>query len=263
MSGIYPDSYEIEPWIPAVSPGASGYGPAPKYVPYYAKSQDPRTMGQRIFGKRPTVSQGWSPASDFLPKSTKKMDMFRGIKPMRNPLFKGNGPWLDTGYLSKAKITPGDWITQDRALAKAYARGHSPTNRPAGPVLNKRIPIKDLFVPNEKLLNPGHGTRKPMFGPNPMDKVRYMPRGTQIDPNTGSRDGKLGLTGKEKHLNDLKKAKWSAGARKPMTIPGNVTGQMPRVRGIGGGLVNMFMEGPEMQRAKYEKGYGLNMPNSI
>lgn len=39
--------------------------------------------------------------------------------------------------------------------------------------------------------------------------------------------------------------------------PGMMTGRLPSLRGIGGGVIDMFMEGPELQKAKYDPNYGL------
>lgn len=39
--------------------------------------------------------------------------------------------------------------------------------------------------------------------------------------------------------------------------PGNFTGRVPTFRGMGSGLVDMFMEGPELQKAKTDPLYGM------
>ena len=39
--------------------------------------------------------------------------------------------------------------------------------------------------------------------------------------------------------------------------PGNFTGRVPTFRGMGSGLVDMFMVGPEMQKAKEDPMYGM------
>jgi hypothetical protein len=39
--------------------------------------------------------------------------------------------------------------------------------------------------------------------------------------------------------------------------PGFITGRVPTFRAFGGGLIDMFMEGPEMQKAKTDPYYGL------
>lgn len=39
--------------------------------------------------------------------------------------------------------------------------------------------------------------------------------------------------------------------------PGMFTGRVPSMRGLGGGLVDMFMEGPELQKAKTDPLYGM------
>lgn len=39
--------------------------------------------------------------------------------------------------------------------------------------------------------------------------------------------------------------------------PGNFTGRLPTMRGVGGSLVDMFMEGPELQKAKTDPLYGM------
>jgi len=39
--------------------------------------------------------------------------------------------------------------------------------------------------------------------------------------------------------------------------PGMFTGRVPSMRGLGGGLMDMFMEGPELQKAKTDPLYGM------
>lgn len=246
------ESYDIEPW--GISPGAPV--PAPEYLPYYAPSKDPRTLKQRFLGSKPTLNQGWIPASKYLPEGSKSVDVYRGLRPQKNPHFrhfKGGGPWLNTNYLNKAKIIPGDWVSNNIEGAQYYARGHSKTGRPQGRLLKKNVPVKDLYVPSD--INTGGD--KPHFNSDPAGKMRYLPRGTSIDPNAGSLEGRLGQTGKQAHTDLLlKEAKYPKGAQNPMTKPGMITGRMPMFRGIGGGLMGMFMEGPELQEAKTDPNYG-------
>ena len=55
----------------------------------------------------------------------------------------------------------------------------------------------------------------------------------------------------------LAKDKLKARTKTALTKPGMMTGRMPTLRGAGGGLIGMFMEGPEMQKAKTDPYYGL------
>ncbi|MAT87212.1 MAG: hypothetical protein CL532_01495 [Aestuariivita sp.] len=226
---------KLEPWMPApvISPGAPVA--TPDYVPFFAQSKDPRSLGQKLFGgSRPTVPQGWNPASDYLPKGTKTIPTWRGIQALKNPNMV-NGPQLNPGYLNKAKIVAGDWVSNNPDGANHYARG-------GGKVLTKNLPVKDLYVPNQNSLM--EKSNKPMFGPNHLNKVRYIPPGTPLEASSHSNSGgNLGQTARQVHTDAIKaKAHFPDGPTKPMAKPGMMTGRMPGR--IGGGLAGLFHMGP-------------------
>ena len=71
------------------------------------------------------------------------------------------------------------------------------------------------------------------------------------DGSKGSARTHTGNVGKGKVIGHV-----NPGSTQMMTKPGMVTGKMPMFRAMGGGIIDMFMEGPEMQKAKSDPNYG-------
>lgn len=248
------ETYDIEPW--GISPGAPV--PAPKYVPFEFK--DPKHSAIRSLLPRAKPPPNWKPFSE-LPQgfsdkfATKgRVELHRGLRMPEDMIKRGVDPQQ---VFAKSKFNPGDYGSLGKNYASKYAAYDSQTvnhNNPTkdfsktGKIISEKLPTKDLFF----------STRQPLqsMGGSIVNDIelKYVPRGTPADKsfkNTGTQ-----FPG-EDLKSQSKKAVYPTSSSKPMTKPGMMTGRMPMFRGIGGGLIDMFMEGPEMQKAKSDPLYGL------
>ena len=242
--------------MPAVSPGAPV--PAPEYVDWQFKERVPKTLLDR-FGPR-AKSDIMRPALDFddfrLNNSGKnKTTVYRVVNPLRNP---------STGDLIKnykADIRAGDWVSTEKDFIKRYQTS------PDSQIIEKRVNLNDLYTRSGFDRNPFDKTKPAdihYFSTDTLDgvdgkKFQYAPRGTKLVQNRKSDSPDLYKPVEKKALieKSLKKAVYPKGPEKPMTKPGMVTGRMPMIRGFGGGIIDMFMEGPELQKAKTDPLYGV------
>ncbi len=251
------ESYDIEPWMPAVSPGAP-LGTPPRYKPF--QFSNPRQSLARSFAPRPEVPSNWKPFSE-LPKGYHDkflknggVDVHRGVRMPEDMIKRGVNPQQVFG---KTKINAGDYGSLGRNYASKYAAYSSQDvnyNNPTkdftktGKVITQRLPAQDLY----------YSTKQPIqnMGGSIVDdiEVKYVPRGTpkaKAFQNTGTQFPGADLKSQSK------KAVYPTSSSKPMTKPGMVTGRMPMLRGMGGGMIDMFMEGPELQKAKSDPTYGI------
>lgn len=281
------EEYDIEPFMPAISPGAPV--PAPKFVPFdYGKmtpgnyfahtsgfsdgfqgrglAPEPRLVDDVYkHGVRATLRSNakilhptaWNykvPGADLGGPAQNKLLMDRMTHPkgLSNPELRPQSVIRDTG-------TGGKFIE-----TKPAPKGAVYSKPKWGPYPSKNH--KPPLIPRK----PGMSGTTFMLkgGPDMFHEVGpdYIHRPDLPKPVPGSKelsdiwDGKskgsartyTGNVGKGKVIGHV-----NPGSTQMMTKPGMMTGRMPMVRGFGGGIIDMFMEGPELQKAKSDPLYGM------
>lgn len=255
------EEYDIEPFMPAVSPGAPV--PAPKYVPFtnykgltpgnyfshtvhpdislafnkgdYSVQKTPQSVVDDIYNKGLKVRLGNS-KFDTTPKfrpaawnwNVKGSDLGNAkaneylVQRMGNALGRGDAT---SGGMSD--LTKNDYV---KAKYANRASGHTPPQKvrapgTGGPTFIYKGPPEMLESPTE------HYKANP--GPAPeIEKGRgKFRRETGKNPYAGKETGRI----TKKPI-----GYFPAGSDKFMTKPGMMTGRMPMLRGIGGAGVDMF-----------------------
>ena len=244
MSGVYPDSYEIEPWMPAISPGAPV--PAPKYVPFNYSKMTPGNYFSHSIGANNTIFNGslkntpvqGDIVSDIYKKGLKVNTIGKGILPtawnykvtdklLKNPELTmqkmGNVEGLSQTKPGSHRILGSGSIKPRRA---AMGGGYNPptTPRKMGGY-NAHLDTVVMKGEPSMLNKPGPNFKQTQFTPNPDWGPEFQEGKGRIKPKT--------VIGH-----------FPKGSNQMMTRPGNVTGRMPMIRGFGGSMIDMFNFGP-------------------
>lgn len=281
------DDYEIEPWQIrgiGVSPGAPI--PVPEYVPFTDfRSLKPGNYFSHTV--HPHIAQAFNKADYSVkhpPKGVVEDIYNKGLK-----VRLGNSKFDDTPRFRPAawnyKVTQADLGNSTgsrehllRRMGNSLGLGANAPAEPTGAGMNlkrKADYVKPRYAANTPGYNPPKSVRAPGTGgptfiykgpPEMFDTptehykpnegpAREIPKGrgkifreTGKNPYAGTDTGRI----TKKPIGHF-----PAGSDQFMTKPGMVTGRMPMVRGIGGGLIDMFMKGPEWQRAVSEPHYGI------
>jgi len=220
------NEYDIEPFMPAISPGAPV--PAPEFVPWKGKLNPKTTYYNH------SLYRGGDPAKIFKEgllfnpevidgKMTGKVSrptaMAHPPVSKTQPLFPYGGPrtmdhvgkpHLNIDYATRSK-SPKSARYGSVIIDTEVPLYGQPGKSASEGYLKKNVELLDK-IPEQPKLEKG----KPVARLNPKNNIAFYPKGS----NT------------------------------PMTKPGMVTGRMPMIRGFGGGIVDMFMEGPALQEAK-------------
>jgi hypothetical protein len=238
------ESYEIEPWMPAISPGAPV--PAPKYVPFDYSKMTPGNYFSHTLGwgghSKPNIDDVYRKGVRVteLPQELRKVKMRgAGLEVFKPTAWNQSVVPEDLGSLDQNKYTAQRLGRMERPFGRGNIprRAHAETELLYTP---RRTPKADKPTVILK------GDREMFFKPGP----DYKPaKGVAELPPNRPYSG---------HINPKRMVgHFPAGSNEMVTKPGMVTGRMPMVRGIGGGLIDMFMEGPEMQKAKSDPYYGM------
>ena len=283
------ESYEIEPWMPAISPGAPV--PAPKYVPFDYGKMTPGRYFSHSLGY--SDNHGWHQTGKGVDAGAVEGVYKDGVRARLYPNASKIHPtaWnykidaADLGDAAKNKALM-DRITHPEGLGSKHLRNgvgvidgkiqQTTQNAPFG---GKRFSKPRYGPTSYKNHKPGlprpQGAKADTFvlkgdpemfsnrGPDYTHRPDLPPPKKQLNPGLsdawktdapkGSAIEHTGHIGKNKIIGHT-----PAGTNRMVRPAGMITGKMPMVRGFGGGLIDMFMEGPEMQRAKSDPYYGLS-----
>ena len=232
------EEYDIEPFMPAVSPGAPV--PAPKYVPFnYAKMTPGNYFSHTLgWGKhsKPNID-------DFYRKGVRVTELPPEIRKVK---MRGAGLEVFKPTAWNQKVVPEDLgsLDQNKYTALRLGRSEKPFGR--GNVLPRQAHVE------KELLNTPRRTPK-ADSPTVIlkgDRAMFFRPGPDYKPAKGVAE----LPPNRPYSGYINPKRivghFPAGSTEMMTKPGMVTGKMPMIRGFGGGLVDMFMEGPALQEAK-------------
>ena len=241
-------SYDIEPWMPAISPGAPV--PAPKYVPFNYSKMTPGNYYSHDLGFRGSkVAPG---TLDNVYNSGLNVK----IQGVENKWFR---PTAWNNEVSKTQL--GDFNNNRKLMQRIGA--DSVAYEAAGRNARKAAHTKTTVLPQGARSTSSKsptviykGSKDMFYKPGP-DFIK-----SNVKPSTGGFSEMSGnLRPKRIPSGSINPKRvvghFPAGSDKLMTKPGMVTGRMPMVRGVGGGLIDMFMEGPELQKAKSDPLFGL------
>jgi len=273
------EDYDIEPFMPAVSPGAPV--PAPKYVPFNYSKMTPG----RYFAHTSNFSDGFADNLRAEPKLVK--DVYKnGIQVRLHSNAKTIHPtaWnykidaADLGNAAKNKLLM-DRMTHPKGLSNPDLRSR-PISVDTGTgqkfIVNSTPPKGAVHSKPKYATHPDRFHKPPVIPRKPgMAGTTFMMKGDPDmfhkagpdythradlpkpkkgssslsdvwnDGSKGSARTHTGHVGKGKVIGHV-----NPGSTQMMTKPGMMTGRMPMVRGLGGGIIDMFMEGPAMQEAK-------------
>jgi len=242
------EEYDIEPFMPAVSPGAPV--PSPKYVPFDYGKMTPGNYYSHDLGFRGSkVAPG---TLDNVYNSGLNVK----IQGAKNKWFRPTA-WNNSvsqsqlgGYGNNQKLMQrigADSVAYKNAGRNARAAAHTKTTvLPQGTrSTSSKSPMVIYKGPKDMFYKPGPDFIK-----------------SNVKPSTGGFSEFSGnLRPKRIPSGSINPKRivghFPAGSTEMMTKPGMVTGKMPMFRGIGGGLIDMFMEGPELQKAKTDPLYGV------
>lgn len=265
-------SYDIEPWMPDISPGAPV--PAPKYVPFTDfKSLKPGNYFSHTV--HPYIARAFNNADYSVQHPPKGVvdDIYnKGLK-----VRLGNSKFDDIPRFRPAgwnyKVTQADLGNSTgsrehllRRMGNSLGLGANAPSKPTGEGMNLKRKAPDYVKPRYAANTPGYnppkavrapGTGGPTFiykGPPEMfdtptehykpneGPAREVPKGrgkilreTGKNPYAGADTGRI----TKKPIGHF-----PAGSDKMMTKPGMMTGRMPAIRGLGGGLMGMLSFGP-------------------
>lgn len=237
------ESYEIEPFMPAISPGAPV--PAPKYVPFDYSKMTPGNYYSHSLGYS---GRRWDPKMvDNIYKQGVRVNQGRGTT------FRPSA-WNQI-------VEPGDLGSYKQNKMTAQHLGHEGGARTGTGRSPRRATVESNLWSTKPRTT---GAIAPTFILKG-DKSMFLKPGPDFIPNKGGTTsdpapkGQMNLNRPYSGNINPKKilGHFPKGSTQMMTKPGMVTGRMPMLRGMGGGLIDMFMEGPEMQKAKSDPTYGM------
>ena len=234
------ESYDIEPWMPAISPGAPV--PAPKYVPF--------DYGKMTPGNYFVHSVG---ASDAPGNAYGKPKSWGSTKPPANVLedIYKNGIKVRTKGGPDAQLRPTAW---NYKLDRKHLVDPKKTMRQMGEVDGlanpnyKSDPMrKHPSVPGSNFTKSKYGANGPGYDPPVLPRTpKTASLNTVVmkgDPNMFSQKGPNYIPETPTTGNiDPKRiiGHFPKGSNQMVRPPGSVTGQMPRLRLLGGSMVDMF-----------------------
>lgn len=244
MSEQYPDSYEIEPFMPAISPGAPV--PAPKYVPFDYGKMTPGNYYSHDLGFRN------NPYTQQQLKSIQGKGLNVQIQGAQNKWFRPTA-WNNSvsqsqlgSYGNNQKLMQrigADSTAYEKAGRNARQAAHTKANvladgsRVTSP---NKSPVVILKGPKDLLHRPAGNpdftpAKKPVTGGDMRDIKSYS--NSKKNPNQSLSRGRpsAGNINPKRIIGHFPE-----GSNQMVKRPGNFTGRMPMIRGLGGGMLGMF-----------------------
>lgn len=226
--------------MPAISPGAPV--PAPKYVPFDYSKMTPGNYFSHSTGFADAYNWGGSGQ----PPSVVDRIYKEGVRV--SPKKIGTKGFHPTAW--NYKTIPEDFGTSAKNRSLAQKLGNP--KGMADPRLEKTV------KPKRAARISGHrpGVARPTGAP--MDTFIMKGKPQMFSEPTSDFIPEKGGPRYKGNINPKKiLGHFPKGSTQMMTKPGMVTGRMPMLRGMGGGMIDMFMEGPELQKAKSDPTYGM------
>ncbi len=222
------ESYDIEPWMPGISPGAPV--PTPDFVPWKGQLNPKSTYYNHSTYNGADPAKIFKEGLHFNPEVKSGKMTGRVSNPTGLPHPPGNKAYFNDLYGGPRAMDHLGTPHKAAYWAKFHRGSSLPKSSLHGSVIiDTKVPLygqkqqpasEDYMKKNVKLLDKkpaSHegvthkdGAGKPVARLNPKSNVAFFPEGS----NT------------------------------PMTKPGMVTGKMPMLRGLGGSMIDMFNFGP-------------------
>ena len=252
-----PESYKLEPWLPSISPGAPV--PAPEFVPwrgtlkpgtYYSHSAgmfDGRTPDIRNFYKEGLRVKA-EPGGAFRPTAqTYRITPEMLKKAKHAELLKRVANWQGTRSGQLTRSHQGAPFVKNPPSTKIGNVNFPPPR--AASLKNVQAPQQIIGRLPKGQFNPAN----PSYAQKPGAVIETSAKG-HFGHKPGSHTGNISPKTIEAHF--------PKGSNTPLTKPGLVTGKMPAIRGLGGGMLGFFNFGP-LESAKMKGVIPYADPNRI